>query len=337
MAQSRKASHPGNKGKTETPQPFDQEGLSHQYTTQLTAAIGEDLVKLFALIGVSWSAIILCLALWGVASQLNETDKMTLYQTRLCFQQIVITRLWNAEHGGVYALVTDTTPPNPYLKIPNRDVTTTDGQKLTMINPAYMTRQISEMAAQRNHFQFHITSLNPLRPENAPYDWEIKALRSFSKKQNEYYSWVEDSTGEYSAFRYMAPLWTEKPCLKCHEEQGYQIGDIRGGISVSIPADSIMTYRNSHIGTIIATHFSILILGLFGISVAFLYARQDQFELRRLILKTAPRAERSQNAQRVNSNLLALQKHPNRSRLLGKNREVFERKLRCDLHARHLS
>ncbi len=28
---------------------------------------------------------------------------------------------------------------------------------------------------------------------------------------------------------------TEKGCLKCHAEQGYKTGDIRGGISVSVP------------------------------------------------------------------------------------------------------
>jgi len=33
--------------------------------------------------------------------------------------------------------------------------------------------------------------------------------------------------------RYMAPLRVEEPCLKCHAEQGYKLGDIRGGISVS--------------------------------------------------------------------------------------------------------
>ena len=33
----------------------------------------------------------------------------------------------------------------------------------------------------------------------------------------------------------MAPLKTEKSCLTCHAKQGYKAGDIRGGISVTLP------------------------------------------------------------------------------------------------------
>jgi hypothetical protein len=33
----------------------------------------------------------------------------------------------------------------------------------------------------------------------------------------------------------MRPFKTEKGCLKCHAQQGYREGDIRGGISVSTP------------------------------------------------------------------------------------------------------
>ena len=39
--------------------------------------------------------------------------------------------------------------------------------------------------------------------------------------------------------RLMRPLYVEQSCLKCHEEQGYKIGDVRGGISVTVPVDSI--------------------------------------------------------------------------------------------------
>jgi len=49
----------------------------------------------------------------------------------------------NALHGGVYVPVTESTQPNPYLEDPLRDVVTTDGLKLTKLNPAYMTRLIS--------------------------------------------------------------------------------------------------------------------------------------------------------------------------------------------------
>ncbi|MDZ7924128.1 MAG: hypothetical protein U5M23_08710 [Marinagarivorans sp.] len=51
-----------------------------------------------------------------------------------CSSMVVLTRTWNARHGGVYA-VTEKLKPNPALDHPRRDITTTDGQQLTMINP----------------------------------------------------------------------------------------------------------------------------------------------------------------------------------------------------------
>jgi len=112
---------------------------------------------------------------------------------------------------------------------------TTDGVALTKINPAYMTRLIAEIARQDENINFHITSLKPIRPDNAAVPWEIDALILFEENnQEEYYKY-----NDYShVFYYMAPLITEESCLKCHQKQGYQVGDIRGGISVSFPTQA---------------------------------------------------------------------------------------------------
>lgn len=63
------------------------------------------------------------------------------------FRMVMLTRNWNANRGGVYVPVTPDTQPNPYLEHARRDVMTTDGVAMTMINPAYMTRLIAGMAA----------------------------------------------------------------------------------------------------------------------------------------------------------------------------------------------
>jgi len=49
------------------------------------------------------------------------------------------------------------------------------------MNPAYMTRQMHELAKQEYGVRGHITSLNPTHPENAPDSWEIVALRAFEQ------------------------------------------------------------------------------------------------------------------------------------------------------------
>ena len=95
------------------------------------------------------------------------------------FNQIEIFRSWNAKHGGVYVPITDSTLPNPYLNDSLRDLTTTNGLKLTKINPACMTRQLAEMNSLDGNIELHITSLNPIRPAKKVDKWETDALKSF--------------------------------------------------------------------------------------------------------------------------------------------------------------
>ena len=130
---------------------------------------------------------------------------------------------------GVYVPISNEIMPNPYLKIPGRDILTVAGEELTLINPAFMTRMISELASENLDIYFHLTSLDPIRPENKAMEWEKQALYLFETGQKEYFFKVSSE----DRFYYMAPLLTGESCLTCHAEQGYQIGDIRGGISVS--------------------------------------------------------------------------------------------------------
>ena len=91
-----------------------------------------------------------------------------------------------AGHGGVYVPATEETPRNPYLShIYERDITTPSGRPLTLVNPAYMTRQVFTLGQIQYGLQGHITSLHPLRPQNAPDPWETQALQSFEQE----YTW----------------------------------------------------------------------------------------------------------------------------------------------------
>jgi len=188
---------------------------------------------------------LLPLLLWATAvgislrSHLNDLDRQVVAVAtegaRNMFRMIVLTRAWNAEHGGVYVPVSDKISPNPYLEHPRRDLQTTDGQRLTMVNPAFMTRLLSEHAKASNSTSFHITSLKPIRPGNAPDEWERTALERFETGLREVVALIPDEDSTARELRYMAPLDVSRACLACHEKQGYKIGDIRGGISVTLP------------------------------------------------------------------------------------------------------
>ncbi len=157
------------------------------------------------------------------------------------FRLVALAREWNAGHGGVYVPVTPTTQPNPYLEHPRRDLRTDDGRALTMVNPAYMTRQIAELAQQAEGIKLHLTSLKPIRPENVADDWEAAALKRFEDGADEI---TELVSGETPVHRYMAPLRIKQACLQCHEKQGYALGQIRGGLSVTMPAAHLLAIRD---------------------------------------------------------------------------------------------
>jgi uncharacterized Fe-S cluster-containing radical SAM superfamily protein len=58
--------------------------------------------------------------------------------------------------------VTAKTRPNPHLHVPLKNIEVNSKLTLTKINPAYMTRQLSELEKSHEGVQFNITSLNPV-------------------------------------------------------------------------------------------------------------------------------------------------------------------------------
>lgn len=172
-----------------------------------------------------------------------EQEEQLTHTAAALIDQIVVTRLWNAQHSGVYARITPATPPNPYLEDRERDITSTSGKHYTKLNPAYMTRQIADLARSHYGYRFSITSLKPLNPVNRPDPWEQEALLSFENGAPYRRDRVSESGSP--VFRYMVPLPTEQSCLACHAKQQYRLGDVRGGIRVSVPmAESNRIYRS---------------------------------------------------------------------------------------------
>ncbi|MEI7613665.1 MAG: response regulator [Betaproteobacteria bacterium] len=181
-----------------------------------------------------WMVVVCTSLFWNWGQKESFVLDLARVEARSQFDKDLLFRRWASGHGGVYVPPTKESPPNPYLKhLPERDVTTTTGKALTLINPAYMTRQVHELAAGQSGVQAHITSLKPLRPENAPDDWESQALRSFENGTPEMIA--QENIDGAPFLRFMRPLTVEESCLKCHRDQGYAVGDIRGGISVSVP------------------------------------------------------------------------------------------------------
>lgn len=177
-------------------------------------------------------------------------------------------RIWSASHGGVYVPITDTTPPNPYLShVPNRDIVTKQGKKLTLINPAYMTRQVHELEQELYGIRGHITSLNAIRPANKADQWESKALQQFEQGVTEVSELVTIDNLPY--IRLMVPMRTQERCLKCHATQGYKVDDLRGGISVLVPMADILATTHQHLLVYRLAHLLIFLVGLTGLFIFY--------------------------------------------------------------------
>jgi diguanylate cyclase (GGDEF)-like protein len=199
-------------------------------------------------------AIALCLSAVFLGIAINTRHLVSeeiLTRGKAHFNNIVITRKWNAKYGGVYVEKKEGVESNPYLDDP--DITTVYNKTYTLKNPALMTREISEFAEKEGLFQFHITSLDPVNPANKADKFEETALRSFEKGVKEIHR--KEIKDNKTYFRYMAPLYVEKECLKCHAKQGYKIGDVRGGISVTFNIDSIQN----------KLHTNIIIISILGV------------------------------------------------------------------------
>jgi len=187
-------------------------------------------------------------------------DREILKRAQTNFDNIILTRRWNAKYGGVYIEKKEGVESNPYLI--NPDIITIDGKRYTKKNPALMTREISVYAEQDSMFKFHITSTKPLNPGNTPDELEKNALLAFENGKKEYYTKVKDD--ETTVFWYMAPLFVEESCMNCHAIQGYKVGDVRGGISVQFDITemehSVATNMYLIIGLGILTIFIILVI-----------------------------------------------------------------------------
>jgi diguanylate cyclase (GGDEF)-like protein len=221
-------------------------------------------LRLFLLSTSLVAALCITSGFLGIAFYNRELIREEMHQNASNnFSNIVHMRRWNANHGGVYVEKRPGVESNPYLE--NPDITAVDGKVYTKKNPALMTREISEMLQKDEGFSFHITSLRPLNPNNAPDERERAALTAFEQGVREA-TW-EEELGGVAHYRYMAPLMVEASCLACHAKQGYRVGDVRGGISISFRLTEVQEklQRNAMIVLALAALTIALVIVSFGL------------------------------------------------------------------------
>ena len=154
-------------------------------------------------------------------------------EARAIFRHTVLTRKWISDHGGIFVEKLPWAKASPYLQ--DSEIYS-GGKRYIKETPAMVTKELSHYAKEKGAYWFHITSLKLTNPENAPDAFEKKALAEFEhKKIRELMSLEAIDNAKY--LRYIAPLYVEDTCLRCHARQGYKVGDVRGAISVTVPVE----------------------------------------------------------------------------------------------------
>ncbi len=206
------------------------------------------------------------------------------------FDLIVKMRRWNVDYDGIYVEKKPGMESSPYLREVgvDPDIKTVDGRVFTLRNHAIMTSEISKILREYNGIQFRITSRQLLNKENAPDSFEKTALSKFDQGSKEFWAIEKGTNGQY--FRYMAPLIMEHSCQKCHSAFGYKEGEVRGGISVSIPFDQIASEISLNRRVIIGLSLLTLVL-LLGSSYLMLNQLIGKLDLAQRALHEASQSD----------------------------------------------
>ncbi|MDR0466405.1 MAG: DUF3365 domain-containing protein, partial [Deltaproteobacteria bacterium] len=248
---------------------------------------------------VLWCLLLLALMQRSMRNEENHALELARLQARTLCAQMLDTRAWNAAHGGVYVRESEYGAANPWIPEEMRSAALANGERMVLVNPAYMSRQIAELSSARGA-RLRIAGSNPLHAESRADAWEEAALHDISQGRHEVFK-LDEAAPDRPNFRYMAPLRAEADCLHCHPNS--KLHEVRGGISVSLEAAPFLQTIQEYNAALGYTYALMGLTGILGIgSLSFAINRK------RLL---------AEHKEKVNSAFLANMSHDMRTPLTG--------------------
>jgi signal transduction histidine kinase/ActR/RegA family two-component response regulator len=212
-----------------------------------------------------WTVLIGFSAFWNLRNSEKQIMNLAYTEARANLNKDLSFRRWATLHGGVYVPVTDTQQSVPWLShVPGRDVQTTEGRQLTLLNPASVLRQIMDFYAADYGVRGRIIGLRQLNPGNAPDDWERQELEKFTRGEASEV-WAINAVDGKPHLRYLRAMYMEPGCEKCHGILGYKTGDMRGATGLNLPLDNYLAQIAAARSGLGFTHVAIWLIGLVGI------------------------------------------------------------------------
>lgn len=228
-----------------------QRRLSFRFMAALTAT--QVLVLSLAQVGLVWQ-------------QYRQMQSDLHHQARVLAQQLVATRAFIAQNQD------------------RINQSSSDGHyEFKGLNPAAVGRGISEIFSGYAGYQMKQTRLHVRNPRNAPDAFEREALQAFLENRDRAEYWRRVDTDGHAYFRYAIPLTIEQECLQCHggppgvldvagyPKEGYELGDLGGAISITIPMDSAL----AALGTSMRNHLAVsLLLVILSLAMSYWLVRR---------------------------------------------------------------
>ena len=242
-------------------------------TTLLTDDKPSSAWKLAGITALIWTVVLSGSLIWNLKNSEQQAMDMAYAEARAVRDKDMAFRRWGLRHAGVYITVTEKEQPSPFLShVPERDITTTTGQQLTLRAPAIMVREMMDSYAELRGVRGRIVGLRYLNPANAPDPWEKQQLENFEGGSN-LEVWDVGNIDGQPYLRYLKGWHMEPGCVKCHAILGYQDGDLRGATGVNLPLTPYYERIRATTQNLALSHGALWLLGLFGIGWA---GRQGQ-------------------------------------------------------------
>ena len=223
----------------------------------------------FYLILAAWSLLVAASFAWYFWQENKGLSETAAKEARAILDRDNAYRHWLVEQGGVYVKPSEKLPGDPYLKHPQRDVVTTSGMRLTLLNPAFVLREVQTRQADPMRGRSRVVSLTPLNPQNAADAWERRGLDSLAGG-NDRFEIVDSPAG--AQMRAMRPFFASPPCLACHPD--FADGQLAGAITASVPLAPYQELNNTELRAAALGHGTIWVAGLAGIGLAHRRRRQ---------------------------------------------------------------
>jgi signal transduction histidine kinase len=223
----------------------------------------------FYLILAAWSILVAASFAWYFWQENKGLSETAAKEARAILDRDNAYRHWLVEQGGVYVKPSEKLPGDPYLKHPQRDVVTTAGMRLTLLNPAFVLREVQTRQADPMRGRSRVVSLTPLNPQNAADAWERRGLDSLAGG-NDRFEIVDSPAG--AQMRAMRPFFASPPCLACHPD--FADGQLAGAITASVPLAPYQELNNTELRAAALGHGTIWVAGLAGIGLAHRRRRQ---------------------------------------------------------------